>query len=56
MEWLNVHVVQHVAPPTLSLAVLLRNKPNDEWMQPCAPPSTASEVEQHYSDSAALPS
>lgn len=50
MARVNVHVVQHVAPPTFSLAVLLRNKPNDEWTQPCIPPSTASEVEEHYSD------
>lgn len=42
--------VQHVAQPTFSLAVLLRNKPHDEWMQPCTPPPTASQVQQHYSD------
>lgn len=34
MERVSVHVVQHVGLPTFSLAVLLRNKPNDEWMQP----------------------
>lgn len=48
MEQVNVHVVQHVVPPTFSLAILLRNKPNDEWMQLLVPPSTATEVPQNY--------